>query len=361
MFSLIRSVRAWPSAAEERRASWLELFFDVGFVAAIAQLSSSLAHDYSFLSLLRFAFLLFLVWWAWLGQTLYTTRFDAEDGLQRLFILLQLFGVAAMAANAKGDLTSRDSAGFGAAYGAMRLILVAQYLRARRLPDARAVASGYALGLGIAAGLWILGSLLPLPLRFATWGLALLVDLGTPSLAARRGCRFAAHPQHLPERLGLFTLILLGEFVASVMRGMERQESWPPAAVAAAFLSLALAVAIWILYFDVLQAAEERHIAIVANHRRLWLNCHAHFALAWGIAVLGVGLEHTVAGLPASPSHGQELVVLVGSAILVGVSLALIYTTQRAIGSRPHDARDSGEQSSSAGGDSQSVGQAASA
>lgn len=326
----IRFVRGWPLPVEERRASWLELFFDVGFVAAIAQLSSSLAHDYSTAALLRFAFLLFLVWWAWLGQTLYTTRFDAEDGLQRFFVLLQLFAVAAMAANAKGDLAGRDSAGFGAAYGAMRLVLVVQYLRARRLAETRSVATGYAVGFGTAAALWLLGALLPAPLRFAVWGLALLVDVATPSMAARLGPGFAPDPKHLPERLGLFTIILLGEFVASVMRGMERQESWPPAAVAAAFLSLAIAVLIWSIYFDVLKAADEQDGRNTSDPRRFWLGCHAHFGLSFAVVVLGIGLEHIVSGLPASPPHAEELAILVSAAALAAFSMAIIYRAQRA-------------------------------
>ena len=327
MLSLIRSVRAWPSTTQERRASWLELFFDVGFVAAIAQLSSSLAQDYSTTGLLRFGFLLFLVWWAWFGQTLYSTRFDAEDGLQRFLVLLQLFAVAAMAANAKGDLASRDSAGFGAAYGAMRLVLVTQYWRARRLPDTRSVSTLYAIGFGLAAVFWILGALLPAPLRFVVWSLALVVDVSTPSLAARLGHSFAPDPKHLPERLGLFTIILLGEFVASVMRGMERQESWPPAAVAAAFLSLGFAIAIWSIYFDVLKGAEERDLRQLFDGG-LWVRCHAHYGLSLAIVVLGISLEHTVAGLPASVPHGEEMGILAFSVTLLALSLLLMRATQ---------------------------------
>jgi hypothetical protein len=43
-----------------------------------------------------------------------------------------------MAANAKDALDSRSSAGFGAAYAGMRIVLVAQYLRAGGSPNTRA-------------------------------------------------------------------------------------------------------------------------------------------------------------------------------------------------------------------------------
>jgi len=71
--------------------------------------------DYSWSGLLRYSFLFVLIWWAWSGHTLYSTRFDHDDLVQRGLILLQCFIAAVMAANAKEALDSRSSAGFGAA------------------------------------------------------------------------------------------------------------------------------------------------------------------------------------------------------------------------------------------------------
>jgi low temperature requirement protein LtrA len=49
-------------------------------------------------------------WWAWLGQTTFSTRFDTDDVVQRVLTLLQMFIVTVMAVNAKGALDGRDSA-----------------------------------------------------------------------------------------------------------------------------------------------------------------------------------------------------------------------------------------------------------
>jgi hypothetical protein len=48
-----------------RRPGWTDLFFDLVFAAAIAQLSAPLDHDYSLYGIARFAFLLTLVFLAW--------------------------------------------------------------------------------------------------------------------------------------------------------------------------------------------------------------------------------------------------------------------------------------------------------
>lgn len=50
-------------ATQERRASWLELYFDLVFVVAIAQLATELVHDPTTEGFLRFVGLYLPVWW----------------------------------------------------------------------------------------------------------------------------------------------------------------------------------------------------------------------------------------------------------------------------------------------------------
>src|SRR5258707_9677914 len=161
---LIQAPKLWPANPEkERRVTWTELFFDLIFVAAVAQVGTPFSHDYTSAGLLRYCFLFVLIWMAWSGNTLFFTRFDTDDLLQRLFTLIQSFIAAVMAANAKDALDSVSSAGFGAAYASMRVILVLQYLRARRVPETRVLTTRYAVGFGLAAGLWLLSAFIPTP------------------------------------------------------------------------------------------------------------------------------------------------------------------------------------------------------
>ena len=266
---MIRPVRLWASTRNHvRRVTWLELFFDLIFVAAVAQVGVALAADYSLHGLLHYSFMFLLIWWAWLGHTTYSTRFDADDGVHRILTLIQIFAAAAMAANAKASFDSRDSAGFGAAYAVLRIILVVQYLRARRVVETRGLTTLYSAGFGVAASLWGIAAVVPAPVRFWIWGAALLIDLSTPWLAVRYMKQFPPDAEHLPERFGLFTIILLGESVAAVMHGMESQDSWPPSAAAAAFLGLALAFGFWWWYFDGARGAADRHITSKADMLR---------------------------------------------------------------------------------------------
>src|SRR2546425_11510914 len=99
---LIQPPHLWPTGSTSlRRVTWLELFFDLIFVAAVAQVDAPLSMDYSLAGGFRFLAFFLLVWWVWAGHTLYSTRFDTDDLIQRLLTLVQMFAVVAMAANAK--------------------------------------------------------------------------------------------------------------------------------------------------------------------------------------------------------------------------------------------------------------------
>jgi len=127
----------------------------------------------------------------------------------------------------------------------MRVVLALQYLRARRIPEPRELTIRYAIGFGFAAAIWIASALAPVPQRYWLWTTALIVDFTVPWLAAKHSVNFPPDAAHFPERFGLFTIILLGEFVASVMRGIESQKTWSVAAASTAFTSMAFAFALW--------------------------------------------------------------------------------------------------------------------
>src|ERR1043166_6216746 len=87
---LVQAPRLWvTNPRADRRATWMELFFDLIFVAAVAEVGSPLRAYYSWPGLLRYSFLFVLIWWAWSGHTLYSTRFDHDDLVQRVLILVR--------------------------------------------------------------------------------------------------------------------------------------------------------------------------------------------------------------------------------------------------------------------------------
>jgi low temperature requirement protein LtrA len=317
----LRSERGFE---EGRRVTWLELFFDLVFVAAVAQAATHLRDDYSPAGLVRFALLFVLIWWAWLGHTTFSTRFDTDDVVQRGLTALQLFLVAVMAINATGALVSGDSAGFAGAYSLMRFVLAGQFLRARRVRRARRLTTRYALSCGAAAALWLLSAFLDAPERFIVWALALVIDVGTPLVTTPHLVDVPHDAAHLPERYGLFSIILMGESMAAVMAGMGHQEYWSVRAASAAIGGIAAIFAVWWTYFDGVDATAHRRVQTMADAARFHLWSYAHLPLYLGIAVLGVGLERVIETATESPLPSSEALILGGAAGAIALSLAVI-------------------------------------
>ena len=328
---MLRKPKIWPAHERHaRRPGWTELFFDLVFAAAIAQLSGPLSGDYSLYGIARFAFLLALVFLAWFGYTAFSTQFAVDDVVERVLIIAQVFLVAVMAANATDALSSRDAAGFGAAYGGVRAILALQYVRVICLPDAASLAKQRVAGLLVAAILWAASALLPLPQRYAGWAVALLIDIRNSWPASRSTAASPPGATHFPERFGLLTIILLGEFVASVMRGIESQMGWSFLAASAAVLSLALGFTIWSSYSDGAMAWETRHIRSRRDVVRLRAWIALHFALFLGIGVLGVGVSRAI-GLPPGGqfSSQEQWIICSATADMILVIMGIAATSER--------------------------------
>jgi low temperature requirement protein LtrA len=316
------------SNAAERKVTWLELFFDLVFVAAVAQVAEPLREHYTLAELTRFAPLFLLIWWAWTGRALFSTRFETDDAVSRALTMVEIFAIAVMAANARDSLASRSSAGFAAAYAGVRIILLVHYCRAAAVWEARGLSAVHLAGHGLAAVLWLLSSVVPLNVRLALWFVAFLVDLGTPWLTVDRTVSLPPHPSHLPERFGLFTLILLGESVVAVMKGIESQETWSPKAASAAFSGVAALFGIWWWYFEGLKAAAERPVRSRLEAVRLHFWSYAHFPFYLGVVIIGVGIQRVVTHASHEPLPSGDVLMWTAGVILLVSAGAILRRTR---------------------------------
>jgi low temperature requirement protein LtrA len=92
-------LRTTADPDEERHATWFELFFDLVFVAAVAQLGAGLVRNPSAAVFARFAGLFVVIFWAWVLYALYANRFDTDDLIFRLAKSGAMLAVAAIAIN----------------------------------------------------------------------------------------------------------------------------------------------------------------------------------------------------------------------------------------------------------------------
>ena len=309
----------------ERSATWLELFFDLIFVVAIAQLAHNFHEDFTFMGFAKLAVLFIPVWWCWIGATFYDTRFDNDGLVDRLITLLQMAIAATIAANIHHGLDS-NSAGFAFSYIAFRGVLICQYLHAGyHVPQARGLTNWYAVGFTASIIFWLASVFVPLPWRFVLWGIGLIIDFATPLTAGKRVVKVPPDMSHTTERIGLFTIIVLGESIVAVVGGVAERQ-WTPISVAIALLGLSIAFSFWWMYFD--SVDESPLHAMRKGKMRIaltWL--YSHLPLAIGLTATGVGVEKMIHGLQHDTANSEKTIFCLAVALCMLILSNLHWTS----------------------------------
>jgi low temperature requirement protein LtrA len=155
------------------------------------------------------------------------------------------------------------------------------------------------------------------------WAVALTIDLATPWLMRRQQAEVPLDVSHLPERFGLFTILVLGESLAAVMAGLaELDWSWGP--VLGVALGVGLTTTLWWLYFDNAEGSVVRRRDTDLRTWRPTAWIYAHFPLAAALAAMGVALEHAVAEVGRGRMEPGHRWLLVGAVIVALSAMALI-------------------------------------
>jgi low temperature requirement protein LtrA len=308
----------------ERHANWTELLFDLVFVAAISLLSLNLSKDYSLMGLLESLPLFFVIWWAWVGHTFYMTRFGTDDLVNRFLTMVQMLIVASLAVYVRDALGSTGT-GFALSYAALRFILVFEYyLVSKQTPQFKPLSDHYAMGYGVAALLWAISAFIPTPWRFVIWGVAIVIDLLTPLSASDKHLKFPPHATHLPERFGLFTIILIGEAIISVVFTIS-SIGLSLGTEIAGVMGLLIAFSIWWAYFEEAGGAEARVLEAGTQIRRYQLWLYSHFPLLIGITMVADGIKHVIALTLWQPMIASEVWMLCSGLALTLLSLSTIF------------------------------------
>ncbi|WP_125132358.1 low temperature requirement protein A [Microbacterium sp. 10M-3C3] len=290
-----------------RVSSPLELLFDLVFVVAVSQASSTLHHELSegvaAEGVLSYFMVFFAIWWAWMNFTWFASAFDTDDWLYRVLTIAQMAGVLVLAAGVHDAMVSFDFLVVTWGYVIMRLAMVAQWLRAAVSdPAARPAALRFAIGIGIVQVLWVARLYLLDPAgQFWTFFVLVVAEVLVPVWGELHG-RTAWHPHHIAERFGLFTLILLGESLlasanavidaldgslASTEAVRDAASDHVPMAdlLSLAASGLVITAAIWWIYF-----AREQH-ARLRTLRDGFRFGYAHYVIFAAVGAVSSGVE----------------------------------------------------------------------
>src|SRR3954454_1247360 len=169
-----------PRDGREQQTTVVELFFDLVYVFAVTQLSHGLIRDLTWAGAGRTAFLLLVVWWAWIYTTWMVNWFDPGSSPVRLVLIGAMLASLLLAA-AVPDAFGRHALLFAGAYVVLQVGRnVAAMLLLPRGHPLRAVLERIVVWSLAAGALWIAGALLPEGRHLLLWAPALAVELAAP-------------------------------------------------------------------------------------------------------------------------------------------------------------------------------------
>lgn len=317
-----------PAPGNARRVEWLELFYDLIYVAAIIQLGNGLSDHPGFDGMLVFAGLFVPIWSAWTAFTFFSNRFIVDDFVHRLLVFGQMFAIGAMGV-AVGDVFEGRPQNFAIAYGAVRLLLAGLYLRTwLHAEGGKHLARRNALGFGLGALLWCGSVLAPEPWIYILWGIALVIDFAVPLNRRSRmlSLRFPPDVLHMSERYGLLTIIVLGEsFVKVLSQGAA--DGFSAAFAGMGALALLITFSLWWIYFDDVAGSRIKKGELTPF---VWI--YTHLPLTLGVTAVGVAIKKAALMDPALPGGAKYRWLLCGTLALVLLCVALIdHITERRV------------------------------
>ena len=269
-----------------KRVGWLELFYDLIFVAAFIQLGNGLSASPTIETAGVFAIVFTSLWFAWTGYTFFSNRFNIDDFLHRWLVFAQMITIAGMAAFAK-PLLDGDSTPFVLFYSAAQFIVALFYARTWAQATEGRDNSRYWGSVFLIGGLLWIGSIFTPPaFSHALWALSIVGYLAAPfSRASRTMMELNPYDiEHLTERYGLLTIIVLGEAFVKVLTGLSSEPNGE--LFLQSVFTLLITFTLWWLYFDDIASSKIRQRKFSFN---FWL--YGHLPLHAAIVAAGVGIQ----------------------------------------------------------------------
>jgi low temperature requirement protein LtrA len=295
---------------------WFEVFFDLIFAVAVAFWAEEVAHKPTLSEYLRSLAYLLPIWWIWVGDTVYATRFGDEVPRTRVLALVQVLCVGVMSTYLleEGSSSMRFVLGY---IGARISLLVMYAIAGRRDKRARAVAFVYALGFGCGAALWAASLLLPPRIQVIAWALGLGTDFSVPWFGRRILQQLPLDSRRLPDRVGTFTSLLLGVSVEGIVRGLAEGGSSRPHATIAS-LSFVTVMPLWWIYAARINQADFKN---VLGSGQPYL--YSHFPIVLGVGTSSVGIRVLQASRSTEES-AQGLRLLAAGIVLWILGMMLV-------------------------------------
>jgi low temperature requirement protein LtrA len=328
--SLLEELTPAPVELEaEQNVTALELFFDLVFVFAITQVTSFLYHGPTWQRLVEALAILMALWFAWSGYAWLGNTAGTDEGAVRV-VLLGVMAPLLIASLAVPGAFGEHALLFGIAFFIVRAMhIVAYRVLSRGDPRLVHIVGRLARTMLPAAGLLVLAGVLTGTGRALCWAAALTIDYGGLWLGGTESWRVNA--MHFAERHRLIVIIAIGESIVAL--GVATANLGTGVITAGVF-GIAVAAALWWVYFDVVASVAERKLreADEASRARMARDSftYMHLPMVAGIVVFAFGVKVTLVDVGAHLASVPAVALTCGVALYL---LALSALKRRNIGS----------------------------
>ena len=325
-----RPPRPHGATIHDRVVTNLELFYDLVYVAVISQAAHHLAEHVDARTMVEFAIVFSMIWFAWINGSLYLEIHGRQDGRTRTVVFVQM-GILALLAVFTAGATGESGDAFAIVYALLFAVMGWLWYSVRGQDEARyrTLTGAYVIGMVLSVAVILATVILPVDARLMVWAafsiawVVAFVVFGTiPEF------EIALAPTHsMVERFGLFTIIVLGEVILGVVTGLSEVEQ-DVLTIVTGLLGLFVGFGFWWSYFDILGRRLPRPDGPVTVR---WLLSHLPITLS--IAAAGAAMTSLIthAHDPVTPPETAWLLagaVAVGLLALVPASLALEEATR---------------------------------
>ncbi len=249
---------------EEKKITWLELFYDLIFVAAVSTATNVLLHvekgeirpEY----FLKFVLIFIPIWWSWVGQTLFINRFGQDFLHQRIFTIFQMLFVLIMTSSLSVNF-DQYYLPFLIGYIGLRALTAVQYLVVHRYEEGNRKDVAHYLGTRFWIGIIIscFSILFDSWIRYSILYIGILIDILVPFWGRKYLVKAPTNTSHLLERFASLTLILFGESVVSTLYVLQPQKGdWD--SILFSIISFILIVSMWWQYFENVEKKVDKSI-----------------------------------------------------------------------------------------------------
>jgi low temperature requirement protein LtrA len=314
-----------------RHASWLELFYDLLFVALFSLLARGLTVDPGAATTLKVLGLFAPAWWVWVSYTVSSNLYGEWGKEHRVLTLGTMACLLVMTAGIVSALDGSPGL-YAAGFAASRVVLLALVgiWQLRRPGDPPPVASYVCYS--VSAVLWLASIPLGAPVGYVLWAVSLTVELVVrlreQVVAQRRHVAIPFDVELLVERFGLLVIVALGEGVVRIAGALSHRHltAGPVIAGLAGFVILAT---LWWGYFDFAggpgATAYDRDLddhAIYAMTRDVFL--FGHFFVVGAVLATSAGIGAVVAAAVADHGFAADLRLLCDALALYVVTGAVL-------------------------------------